>query len=317
MQADGEFQVSPEEYAKAVSEYSRLRVGQNYIPLGKFLTNKTKVVVPQGFTHGREEFVALLPLCVSEDTAQASASPSPSLPGLSTPDADHESADERRRMASRCVWFKDPQAFFLDEPSQTQLQSRMVFLRGYMSADWINNIGGRFVIDPEFFCRHLDFRSVDDEPNNFSAPPLPSSSWHLIDLPIFTLGARMVPKGPSWLTKVEERRRMGKEALSDHHHRIAQLSSSGMAVGESMIRGYYIFDEAHFAIEQRISICMQAESSEHPFTCKSSALFLPSNYLVDYLDGPAILIPSRSAHLARFGQRSQLPALSPVERVSP
>ena len=107
---------------------------------------------------------------------------------------------------------------------------------------------------------------MEDNSNNFSIPALPSSSWHLIELPIITLGTRMTLKGPMRLKRIEDLRSEGAEALESHHHRIARLSSSGMEVGESMVREFYVFDETHFAIEQRVSICMQADRGGNPYT---------------------------------------------------
>jgi hypothetical protein len=133
----------------------------------------------------------------------------------------------------------------------------MVFLRGYMTADWLNSIGAKYRVDPEYFCRHLDFRPPCENSNNFSIPALPSSSWHLIQLPILTIGVKDSAKGSIDFDAIETLRKKGREAFSDHHHRITRLSSSGMTIGDSMVRDYLLFDNTHFAIEQRISICMQ------------------------------------------------------------
>ena len=78
----------------------------------------------------------------------------------------------------------------------------------------------------------------------------------------------MAPKGPMRLDRIEELRKEGAEALKNHHFQIAKLSSSGMIVGESMVRDFYVFDETHFATEQRISICMQGDKSGNTFCCK-------------------------------------------------
>jgi hypothetical protein len=176
---------------------------------------------------------------------------------------DGDSADERRHAPLTSMGFHNPADFdggSRSNPVQGRggpSQGRLVFMRGYMSARWINTIGARYVVDPEFFCRHLDFRPRDDPSSTFSTPALPSSSWHLIELPVMAIGTRMAPKGPVRLESIDGLRDEGAEALAAHHHRIARLSSSDMAVGESMYRQFYVFDETHFAVEQRISICMQ------------------------------------------------------------
>jgi hypothetical protein len=165
--------------------------------------------------------------------------------------------------------FHDPCEFFRHNLGWHKPQSCIIFLRGYITSTWINSIAARYIVDPEYFCRPK-FRPADDNPNNFSIPALPSSSWHLIELPVITIGTRMASKGqgPMRLERIEELRKKGAEAFSSHHHRLAKLSSSGIAGGVSMVRDYYVFDETHFAIEQRISICMQAVGGGNTFTCK-------------------------------------------------
>ncbi|KAK3328637.1 hypothetical protein B0T19DRAFT_196272 [Cercophora scortea] len=269
--ANGTKSLSPEEYAKAVLGYSLLPTGagQNHTSLADFLTNES--TAPLNCQPYLPHYVvALYPLGL-DITDNDRASPGPGLPAvnLSPPpgqtkspdsdiDADHDSADERRHESRRCTLFYDPHDLLRhDMGQQTKPLSSIVFLRGYMTAAWINAVGARFVVDPEFFCRHLDFRQPDDSVNNFSTPALPSSSWHLIELPVITIGTRTRPKGPMQLDRIEELRKEGAQALAGHHDRIAKLSSSDMATGESMVRDFYVFDETHFAIEQRISICMQ------------------------------------------------------------
>jgi hypothetical protein len=141
-----------------------------------------------------------------------------------------------------------------------------------MSAAWINNIGARCIIDPKFFSRHLDFLPADNSSNNFSVPALPSSSWHLMELPLITLGTWVAPRRPMQLGGIEELERESAGALSSHHHEIAKLSSSGMTTGNSMMREIYIFDETHFAIEQRVSIAMQRDGDGSTFTWKSFSI---------------------------------------------
>src|SRR5258706_9160515 len=71
----------------------------------------------------------------------------------------------------------------VEPPGPKDWQSHILFLRGHPSAQWLRLIGSKYHVDPEFFARHMDFRSASDKSNNFSIPSLPSSSWHLIGLP--------------------------------------------------------------------------------------------------------------------------------------
>ncbi|PNP40643.1 hypothetical protein TGAMA5MH_07642 [Trichoderma gamsii] len=221
--------MKPEEYARAVEDFSTLLIGSNYLSLGKYLTgNKDSTVQIDGPT-GLDSI---------SDAALIYSLP------LGT---------DGQRTETPPVIIRDPKQLYKFE-SET---SCLILLRGFLSAAWINNVGSRFFVDPEFFGRHLDFRSPQDKFNNFSTPCLPSASWHLMELPVTTLGSRESTfngLSPSAWTEIE--RKMGKDALERHHEKLLSLNPA-LNLGESMIRDYYVFDEIHFAIDQRISICMQ------------------------------------------------------------
>jgi hypothetical protein len=244
----------PEEYANAVLGYSRLSTGagQNHISLGQYLSTSPTTVRLEP-RRGEDDFVTLYPLGDGQ-VSQQSSSQSP--PRSSDGDGDLESADERHHKALKPLNFQDHSDFYsynINKPPQ----SSIIFLRGFMTAQWINNIGARYVVDPEFFCRHLDFGPANDNANNFSIPALPSSSGHLIELPIITIGKRTASTDALRADKIDELRSQGASALAAHHHQISKLASSKMKLGDSMVRDFHIFDEIHYAIEQRISICMQ------------------------------------------------------------
>ncbi|KAI0396024.1 hypothetical protein F5Y17DRAFT_151626 [Xylariaceae sp. FL0594] len=264
------FLVRPEEYGKAVRGYSRLRTGagQNLVPLGEFLTYEpTTIEYRQSFA---ADIVVVYPLSVEGNNVSLSSSTSLAVPvqdDTAESDAERDSADEKPHRHPKPVYFHNANELYLASFGNTKPESRMLFLHGFMSATWINHIGARYFVDPEFFCRHLDFRPPDDDASNFSIPPLPSSSWHLIELPIFTIGTRQkFYETDVDMTKLDPLRKEGVEALKDHHHHISKLSSSPMSIGESMIRDFHVFDQKHFAVEQRISVCMQPGDDGKTFT---------------------------------------------------
>ncbi|KAK1240210.1 hypothetical protein MKX08_007652 [Trichoderma sp. CBMAI-0020] len=229
------FKLRPTEYADAVKDFSKLQIGSNYLPLGEFLTREresTTVQIESAIEPGSSTNAALvysLPLCT-------------------------ENQDDRRAETSSVI-IRDPkQLYEFELESET---SCLIFLRGFLSAAWINNIGSRFFVDPEFFGRHLDFRSTQDKLNNFSTPCLPSASWHLMELPMTIIGSReSALHGMSPSAWIEKEREKSRYALERHHEKLSSLRSD-IGPGESMVRDYYVFDEVHFAIDQRISICMQ------------------------------------------------------------
>jgi hypothetical protein len=134
-----------------------------------------------------------------------------------------------------------------------------------MSADWINTIGAKYLIDPEYFCRHLKFRSVDDVSNTYSIPPLPSASWHLIQLPVMTACARDAFRTSTQTEALLRIREKGAKSLAAHQREIRNLLQSQLDVGKSMVREFHVLDETHYVLEQRISICMK-EGNNGTFT---------------------------------------------------
>lgn len=261
--------VTPEEYAKAVRGYSRLPTGagQNHTGLGEYLnTEQPPVSDSKSFRayQSKDSFVTLYKLDAPSQDGQKEEPPS-----------DANIHDALR--AEKAIHFHSPEEFFnFEHPSTDEPESRIVFIRGHQTAEWLNSIGAKYHVDPEFFCRHLDFRPADDNSNNFSIPALPSSSWHLIQLPVITIGTRDATKSPMKQEIIDKLRMEGANALAAHHHKIARWSGSGMNAGDSMVRQFYTFDETHFAIEQRISICMQEVGRK--FTCKSAC---PTNIKVE------------------------------------
>ncbi|OBS20185.1 hypothetical protein FPOA_11907 [Fusarium poae] len=248
----------PGEYAKAVAGYSTLGTGagQNHVNLGRFLTNTPDSPrIHSQSRQGDDGFVTLYDL--GNVPVMQPSSP-PHHPSSSDGEGD-ETSDEKRHQALVPEKFQDADSFYrfnLEKPPQ----SCIIFLRGFMTAQWINNIGARYFVDPEFFCRHLDFSPVNDTASNFSIPALPSSSGHLIELPIITIGKR---RDGTSTDNINEMRSLGASALANHYHQVSKLGASGLKLGDSMIREYHVFDENHFAIEQRVSICMQQPKKEN------------------------------------------------------
>ncbi|KAI1669666.1 CorA/Zinc transport protein ZntB [Pyrenophora tritici-repentis] len=249
-------QLAPNDYARAVLDYSRLPTGagQNHKNLGDYLSKPFAIQIDSHAALQDDPFVTLHEL-------ETQGPPIIAQDADSGDDRSHDGCKPKR-------WreFADPVAFAnFGKDSGGEDRSRLVFLRGFMSATWINTIGARYLVDPEFFCRHLDFKPADDIDNMFSSPPLPSASWHLIQLPIMTVGARNTNTGLICLEDLEKLRCDGRKKLIAHHKAINRLARSGMSLGESMVRDYHVFDETHFAFEQRISICLKENDDNDGF----------------------------------------------------
>ncbi|KAK3947356.1 cora-like Mg2+ transporter protein-domain-containing protein [Pseudoneurospora amorphoporcata] len=273
--------IYPEEYTRAVWEFSRFPdgSGENYTWLAWFLKLEPQSHGPYPHT---ASLVIQYPLGMDKDRPSSLLSSgltknysSISSISLALPlqsdqnrntelDLTIQKHDRYRRRNP--ISFSDPTDFYtksLGEGSNGS-QSGIIFLRGYMSAAWIKNIGARFIVDPEFFCRHMDFQNPDETPKNFSVPSLPSSSSHLIELPVMTIG---IDKSSEVLQgkTIQTTRENVEKALNDFRERVTKINGCDMVDGESMIRDFYLFDGTHFAVEQRISICLEKSKDGKTF----------------------------------------------------
>lgn len=158
-------------------------------------------------------------------------------------------------LSSNVAYFKTPREFInFQPPTKEDNESQLLFLRGFPSAHWIKLIGSKYYIDPEYFYRHLDFGSSDDRTNTFCLPGLPSSSWHLMHLPVTSIGLKDSVKSRSTQEDIDGLRDDGAKSLARFHEKILRLE---LNTGDTLIRQFYNLDEMHCAVEQRISICMK------------------------------------------------------------
>lgn len=140
-------------------------------------------------------------------------------------------------------------------PGPSNQESQLLFLRGYPSARWLKLLGSRYLVDPEFFSRVLDFRAPADRSNLFCVPSLPSSTWNLIQLPVSTVGLHDAVTHNAKQEDIDIWRVRAANKLAEHHHGLSKMR--GIQVGTSIVRQLCLWDEVHFSLEQRISICMR------------------------------------------------------------
>ena len=118
---------------------------------------------------------------------------------------------------------------------------QLLFLCGYPSHKWVNLIGVRYRVDPEFFRRYLSFGQNSDF---YDIPAPASSSQNIVKLSITSIGKRSA-------TSVKQQGQ--KQSLQEYFE---NLGSNPDVVGESIVRRFSVHDHAHFSIEQDISLCV-------------------------------------------------------------
>ena len=130
----------------------------------------------------------------------------------------------------------------------------LLFLQGYPSARWLNSLGARFDIDPEFFVRHLDLSS---DPTNSAALILPSYHDNMMSLPITTVGLRQCGGNLTRLNdqaKLDQLRREETKRMRDYVRKFRSLDRPDVVAGDPVFREYYVHGSDYFSLKQTLSL---------------------------------------------------------------
>ena len=145
----------------------------------------------------------------------------------------------------------------LDLETQTDISGRLLFIRGNVAPEWLNAIGAKFRIDPEFFQRHLDFKRVVGRPDYFSLPPLPSATNEITRFRLNTIGYVMRPhrnRGGLEQNDLDRTRKSAEDLWSSYLERLSRSRGSEDSSGDSLVRDFSIHDHDQFSLEQDISV---------------------------------------------------------------
>ncbi|KAK9445103.1 Mg2+ transporter protein, CorA-like/Zinc transport protein ZntB [Metarhizium brunneum] len=164
--------------------------------------------------------------------------------------------NEARWTLNKAVKYESCLDFVTKTNSETSKSlSRLLFLRGFPSAEWLGVIDARYRIDSEFFMRFLHFKPARDTTPNYSLPALPAETWNILELPIVTIGERKVLPGLVDQSTINTMRKEAGLQLQVHHDLLR--GNDGVVVASSVVRDISIIDHSCFALEQCIWICLQ------------------------------------------------------------
>jgi hypothetical protein len=182
-----------------------------------------------------------------------------------------QSAARRQGKYRKARWsLGKPQSFFdwatFDShqlPTKAESPAQIILLSGYPCPEWLGVVGAKYKIDPELLARFLDFQTTEKITDTFALPPLPASSWNILELPTVTIGRTGALKdlSPRNITAM----RAEAKGLLRSHHNIMSSQPHSPKVCSSVVRNITIFDQSHFAIEQRIWICLQPKQGINPW----------------------------------------------------
>lgn len=220
--------VTPKEYAEHVSQFSKVHTGagQRLVGLADFLNSAPYTVIVDGDDGSKDDAPREQPFMTlyDIDSKQCDASGRLTPVEVSTPDD----------LATRPL------------PARNQL----VFMKGYPSPLWLNVIGAKFKVDPDFFARHLDFL-IPSTSAKFPRPALPSSLSHQVQLLVTTVGSRDC--AGKLKQAVLDKLRTEEEDSFDTYKK-ALSTGSDFQTGCALVRRYGTLDGDQFFIEQKISL---------------------------------------------------------------
>ncbi|KAL8833098.1 MAG: hypothetical protein Q9170_004507 [Blastenia crenularia] len=156
-----------------------------------------------------------------------------------------------------------PEQIAIESSKSGEKAHSILFLRGLPSSQWLSAIGGKHRVDPEFFQRHLDFWSTTGQLDYFPLPSLLSTSENLIELCYVSVGQMENPGLRFTMEDIAASRHASEKAMGRYNHNLNSSLDSGCALGTSIVRNFDFQDETHFAIEQRISICLTKGGDSH------------------------------------------------------
>lgn len=223
---------STSSYSSRISDHSLLSTkdslfpGQNYRNLAEYLRRpyQTDHYLPEQRDNHSGDFVTLFDL--------------------------NETPPNRASQVKSVEFFDDLIEEHLHQPSCNLL----LFLQGHPSPQWLNIVGSKCNVHPEFFLRHVDFWSTIGMPDYFPLPPLPSSSSNTIKLNLTTIGSRGSEVKEIRQAEIDKLREFISTNFAKYLH--TMRTTDDFQTGDSYVRQVDVYDETHFTIEQDVSICV-------------------------------------------------------------
>ncbi|KIW74481.1 hypothetical protein Z517_12421 [Fonsecaea pedrosoi CBS 271.37] len=145
----------------------------------------------------------------------------------------------------------------LNLEAQTDIKGRLLFIRGNVAPEWLAVIGAKFLLDPEFFQRHLDFKHVIRRPDYFLLPTMPSGASQMTRFRLNTIGYVMqhhrTGRGLDQ-ADLDMVRHRAEDSWADYVERLARGREGESRSGDSIVREFSIHDHDHFSLEQDVSV---------------------------------------------------------------
>jgi len=141
----------------------------------------------------------------------------------------------------------------LKVPEPDELRGQILFLRGHLPSSWINSIGSKYIIDPDFFRQHLDLPSIPKVQSLFATPCLPSVQKMCLTLRINTIFCTDPVCTDDSRSTYIKRKGNDRVALEDYLGGFLMNAKPG----DSLVRAFSRVERKFSVIEQNLSICVE------------------------------------------------------------
>ena len=151
-------------------------------------------------------------------------------------------------------------------PISSACDGKLIFLRGYPSAERLALLGHSYEVEPVFWKRHLDFLSPADGALAQVYQP-PSTASRIFQLRVGSIGTW----GRFWQPHqhIEHLRRSAADDMKRYRNALA--AGHNWHPADSVVRRYILHDKEHFTIEQNVTVLFHNNNNSNRWIGKSSS----------------------------------------------
>ena len=152
------------------------------------------------------------------------------------------------------------------------IRGRLMFLKGYPSAEWLAAIGCTHFVDEELWRRHLGFFANISNGGFTQQPTLPSSTSRTFSLSLTSIGFRGPARHQQSPQHVGKMREEAAASMKSYSEKLR--SGRNWNQGDSIVRQHIVHDEEHFSIHQTATIHFQMQGPNDQWLRASYLLLL-------------------------------------------
>jgi len=134
------------------------------------------------------------------------------------------------------------------EDSASSESGILIFLKGFPSPEWLNEIGSHYQVDPEFYYRHLSFLHSSTAAERQTPFTLPSSQRSIFQITLTSVGHHSSVED----VHIAKLRSRTAKNMESYYQNLKKLS--GWKLGNSIVRSFAAHNREEFSIEQLVTV---------------------------------------------------------------